>query len=78
MFGSIVAGVVLFLLMRRRITKLRWGQFILWIFGATVALVMAWILEYAFIPHFSGPFGSFIFWCIFILYGLVLAAIALW
>ncbi len=79
MFGLIVAGIVLFLRMRRRITKLRLAQFIWWILGATVGMFMAAILESAFIPNFSNvPVGSFIFGCIFLLYGLVLAAIALW
>lgn len=79
MFGLIVAGVVLFFRMRHRITKLRWAQFIWWILGATAAMFMASILEYAFIPNFSNvPLGSFILGCIIMLYGLVLAAIALW
>jgi len=80
-FGIIIAGVVFFIYMRHRITKLRWGRYILWIVGATVGFFMASLLEYAFFPNFSDPhvpIASFIFGSIFMLYGLVLATTALW
>lgn len=80
-FGIIIAGVVLFVYMRHRITKLRWGHFILWIVGATVTWFMASILVFAFSPSFSSPqdsLANFIFGSIFLLYGLVLATTALW
>ncbi len=81
MFSLIIAGVVLFVFMRHRITKLHWGRYLLWVLGATVALFMTWLLEYAFIPDFSNTndhLAGFIFWSIFLLYGLVLAATSLW
>ena len=81
MFVLMAAGVALFIYMRRRITKLRRGHYIIWTVGATVALIIAWMLEFAIYPGFSNthdPLASTIFFSFFLLYGLAEAAIAFW
>jgi hypothetical protein len=78
-FGLMVAGVVFFIRIKHRIQRLRFWPLIGWICGATVGAFMAAILEAAFFTDFSkNPVGSFIFGCVVLLYGLIIAGAALW
>lgn len=78
--GLMVAGVIFF--MRQRAPILRWTRFVWWLAGATVGAFMALILEFTLFPSSSSlstnPVEGFIFGCIILLYGLLLAAVALW
>jgi zinc-ribbon domain len=76
--GLIVASVVIFFRVQHRIPRMRWVQFIWWILGATVGAIMALVLEFSFTNITKDPLGSFIFGGIILLYGLLLAGIALW
>ncbi len=77
--GLLVAAVVLFLRVRYRIQHLRFWQLVGWICGTTVGAFMATILDSAFFPDFSKNLaGSFLFGCIVLLYGLIIAGAALW
>ncbi len=77
--GLIVGSIVLFYRTRHRIQLLRWPHLIWWFLGATVGMLMAYLLEVAFIPNApNGLLGSVIFSCIILLYGLILAAVTLW
>lgn len=78
-FGLMVAGVVFFIRVRHRVQHLRLRPLVGWICGATVGTFMAAILENAFFSDFSkDPVGSFIFGCVVLLYGLIIAGVALW
>jgi hypothetical protein len=77
--GLLVAAVVLFRRVRHRTRHLRFWQLVGWICGATVGAFMATILDSAFFSDFSkNPVGSFIFGCVVLLYGLIIAGAALW
>jgi hypothetical protein len=79
MIGFIVAGVVFFIRVKHRVQHLHLWPLVGWICGATVGAFMAVILDDAFFYNFSkNPVGTFIFWCIVLLYGLILAGVALW
>ena len=74
--GLLVGSVVIFLRMRYRFSRLRLSQFIWSILGATVGMVMAFILAYSVAAE--GKLLDFFFGCIVLLYGFTLAVIALW
>jgi hypothetical protein len=74
--GLLVGSVVIFLRMRYRAPRLRWSQFIWSILGATVGLVMAFILVFALAE--KGKLLDLFFGCIVLLYGFILAVISLW
>lgn len=77
--GLIAASVVLFYHVRRRVQRLGWVHLIWWILGTTVGLFMAAILDATFFPDWSnGGSGSHIFGVILLLYGVILACVALW
>jgi hypothetical protein len=71
--GLLVAGVVIFLIMRHRFPQLRLAHFIWGILGATVGWFMAVVLAYALGANPDLSLGL-----IFLLYGIVLAAASLW
>ncbi len=71
--GLLVAGVVIFLLMRHRVPQLRLAHFIWGILGVTVGMVMALVLAFALGANPNLSIGF-----IFLLYGFVLAATSLW
>lgn len=73
--GLLVGDVVIFLRIRHRVPRLRWSQFIWSILGATVGMVMAFILAFALL---DGKFSDLSLGYIFLLYGFVLAAICVW
>jgi hypothetical protein len=78
-FGLLVAGVVFFIRVKHHVQRLRFWPLIGWICGATVGAFMATILDSAFFSDFSkDPAGSFIFGCVVLLYGLIIAGAALW
>ena len=71
--GLLVAGVVIFLSLLRRIPQLRLPQFILGVLGVTVGAFMALILAFALGANPDLSFGL-----IFLLYGFIVAAASLW
>jgi hypothetical protein len=78
-FGLLVSSVVIFMRTRHRIQRLKWSQCIWWLLGATVGLIMAILLYFVFFPDASHePEAIFFFGWIILLYGLVLAGVALW
>lgn len=74
--GLLVGSVVIFLRLRDRASRLRWSQFIWSILGATIGMVMAFILAFALAPN--GRFSELSFGCIVLLYGFILATISIW
>src|SRR5947209_5702167 len=68
--GLLVGSVVIFLRMRYRAPRLRWSQFIWTILGATVGLVMAFILAYSLATE--GKLLDLFFGCIVLLYSFIL------
>lgn len=73
--GLLVASVVLFLRVRYRVPRLRWSQFIWSVLGTTAGMFMALILAVALAP--KGEFLDLSFGLIVLLYGFIVAAIAL-
>ena len=72
----LIVSIIVFIRIRGRFPLLRWWQRILWILGATLVGFIALIIEAIIAP---GPtVTNFFIGCIFILYGLAWAAIAVW
>jgi hypothetical protein len=72
----LIASIVVFIRIRRRFPLLRWWQRLLWILGAAVVGFVAIVIETIIAP---GPVvTNYFIGCIFMLYGLAWAAIAIW
>lgn len=72
----LIASIFVFVRIRRRFVILRWWQRILWILGATIAGFIALIIEAIIVPN--QLVTSYFVGCVFILYGLAWATIAVW
>jgi len=72
----LIISVVVFMRIRRHFPLLRWWQRLLWLLGAAVVGFIALIIEAVIAP---GPVvTNYFIGCVFILYGLAWAAIAIW
>ena len=72
----LILSIVFFVRLRRRAPTLRWWQRIVWIIGATLIAALALILEAIVSPH--GLLTQYFTAFVQLLYGLGLAAIAIW
>ncbi len=77
LFGLFIAGTVVFFLVRR-FQHIRFVQFLLGLFVSTGCGIVALILVYAIFGDFSRTLPSFLLSIIILLYGLILAVLALW
>jgi uncharacterized membrane protein len=77
LFGLLIAGIVVFFLVRR-FQHIRFLQFLLGLFVSTGCGIVALILVYAIFGNFDHALPSFLLSIILLLYGLILAALALW
>lgn len=77
LFGLFIAGTVVFFLIRR-FQHIHFLQFLLGLFITTGCAFVALILVYAVIGSFSQTLPSFLLGIIFLLYGLIVAALAVW
>jgi hypothetical protein len=72
----LILSIVFFVRLRRRAPTLRWWQRIVWVIGATLIASLALILEAIVSPH--GPLTQYFTAFVLLLYGLGVAAIAVW
>ena len=72
----LILSIVFFVRLRRRAPTLRWWQRIVWIIGATLIAALALILEAIVSPH--GLLTQYFTAFVLLLYGLGVAAIAIW
>jgi hypothetical protein len=72
----VIVSIVLFFRIRKRITKLRWWQRIVWIIGTTLVAFLALILEVIVYP--SGMLTNYFTGSIILLYGLAIVGISIW
>lgn len=72
----LIASIVIFIRIRRRFPHLRWWQRILWILAATVVGFIVLIIE-TILVH-DPVVTNYVIGCVFMLYGIVWAAIAIW
>jgi hypothetical protein len=76
-FAMLILGTAVFFLVRRRFQKLRFSQFLLWFFAITGGAFLVLVLGFVILGE-SSKASSFFLGIIFVLYGLVVAALALW
>jgi hypothetical protein len=74
--GLLVVGVIIFLLLQRRVPQLRLAHFMWGILGTIVGLFMAFALVSAL--DATGKLSDFSIGYIFLLFSVILAALALW
>lgn len=72
----VIAGVVVFMRIRRHFPHLHWWQRILWILALTAAAFIALIIEVLVSPN--PTLTNYFTTCVILLYGLIWAAIAVW
>jgi hypothetical protein len=72
----LILSIVFFVRLRRRASSLRWWQRIAWVIGATLIASLALILEAIVSAH--GPLTQYFTAFVLLLYGLGMAAIAIW
>ena len=72
----LIVSIIVFIRIRGRFPLLRWWQRILWIVAITVGGFIVLIIETILVPN--PTVTNFFIGCIFILYGLAWAAIAVW
>ncbi len=72
----LIFSIVFFVRLRRRAPTLRWWQRIVWIIGATLVAALALTLEAIVSPH--GLLTQYFTAFVQLLYGLGVAAIAIW
>jgi len=72
----LIVSIIVFIRRRGRFPLLRWWQRILWIVAITVGGFIVLIIETILVPN--PTVTNFFIGCIFILYGLAWAAIAVW
>jgi hypothetical protein len=77
LFGLLIAGTVIFFLVRR-FQHIRFLQFLLGLFVSTGSAFVALIVVYAILGDFQQALPSFLLGIILLLYGLILAALAVW
>lgn len=75
--AALIGSIIIFFRGRYYIYGLRWFQYFVWILLATVCLIMAFGLEYAFVPNINDKYlPTTILGFIFFLYGIALIWIA--